>query len=118
MKYPTRLGTALALLCATSAINSASAGGFGIPEYGIRRTGMAAMVGVYGPKAAARRVIQGVTNMHARVAGRTPGGEAYKALDPELLDWVSATAGDASCLNRPRLLCASQQPGFATSVAR
>ena len=58
-----------------------------------QRTGMAAMVGVYGPKAAARRVIQGVTNMHARVEGRTPGGEAYTALDPELLDWVSATAG-------------------------
>lgn len=58
-----------------------------------QRTGMAAMVGVYGPQAAARRVIQGVTNMHARVAGRTPAGEAYTALDPELLDWVSATAG-------------------------
>lgn len=57
-----------------------------------RRTGMAAMVGVYGPQSAARRVIQGVTNMHARVAGATPSGEAYKALDPELLDWVSATA--------------------------
>jgi uncharacterized protein (DUF2236 family) len=58
-----------------------------------QRTGMAAMVGVYGPQAAARRVIQGVTNMHARVEGRTPRGEAYKALEPELLDWVSATAG-------------------------
>lgn len=58
-----------------------------------QRTGMAAMVGVYGPKAAARRVIQGVTNMHARVGGETPRGEVYKALDPELLDWVSATAG-------------------------
>lgn len=57
-----------------------------------RRTGMAAMVGVYGPKEAARRVIQGVTNMHARVGGATPGGRAYQALDPELLDWVSATA--------------------------
>lgn len=57
-----------------------------------QRTGMAAMVGVYGPKPAARRVIQGVTNMHARVGGETPRGEAYKALDPELLDWVSATA--------------------------
>lgn len=57
-----------------------------------QRTGMAAMVGVYGPKAAARRVIQGVTNMHARVAGQTPGGENYRALDAELLDWVSATA--------------------------
>ena len=35
-----------------------------------RRTGMAAMVGVYGPQDAARRVIQGVTNMHARVSRR------------------------------------------------
>ena len=58
-----------------------------------KRTGIAAMVGVYGPQAAARRVIQGVTNMHSRVVGNTPKGEAYKALDPELLDWVSATAG-------------------------
>lgn len=58
-----------------------------------QRTGMAAMVGVYGPKAAARRVIQGVTNMHARVGGETPRGETYKALDTDLLDWVSATAG-------------------------
>lgn len=58
-----------------------------------RRTGMAAMVGVYAPREAARRVIQGVTNMHARVEGETPSGEAYRALDTELLDWVSATAG-------------------------
>lgn len=57
------------------------------------RTGMAAMIGVYGPRSAARRVIQGITNMHARVAGETPSGEAYHALDPELLAWVSATAG-------------------------
>jgi uncharacterized protein (DUF2236 family) len=56
------------------------------------RTGMAAMVGVYGPQSVARRVIHGVTNMHAQVAGATPAGEAYRALDPELLDWVSATA--------------------------
>ena len=58
-----------------------------------KRTGTAAMVGVYGPQAAARRVIQGVTNMHSKVEGTTPSGEAYKALDVELLDWVSATAG-------------------------
>lgn len=57
-----------------------------------KRTGVAAMVGVYGPQSAARRVIQGVSNMHARVNGATPGGEAYRALDPELLNWVSATA--------------------------
>jgi uncharacterized protein (DUF2236 family) len=57
-----------------------------------KRTGTAAMVGVYGPQAAARRVIQGVGNMHAKVTGETPKGEAYRALDPELLDWVAATA--------------------------
>lgn len=57
-----------------------------------QRTGMAAMVGVYGPKTVARQVIGGVNRMHAKVAGMTPSGEAYKALDPELLDWVSATA--------------------------
>ena len=57
-----------------------------------KRTGMAAMVGVYGPQSAARRVIQGVTNMHARIEGETPSGEHYRALDVELLDWVSATA--------------------------
>ncbi|MFN7165137.1 MAG: oxygenase MpaB family protein [Hyphomonas sp.] len=58
-----------------------------------KRTGTAAMVGVYGPQDAARRVIQGVTNMHARVNGETPAGETYQALDADLLDWVSATAG-------------------------
>ena len=57
-----------------------------------RRTAIAAAVGVYGPASAARRVIQGVTNMHAGVRGQTPSGEAYRALDPELLDWVGATA--------------------------
>jgi uncharacterized protein (DUF2236 family) len=31
--------------------------------------------------------------MHARVEGRTPAGETYRALDADLLDWVSATAG-------------------------
>ena len=57
------------------------------------RTGIAAMVGCYGPASAARRVIQGVTNMHAKVNGATPKGEAYRALDTDLLDWVAATAG-------------------------
>lgn len=57
-----------------------------------KRTGIAAMVGVYGPTRAAERVIQGVTNMHTRVTGNTPKGEPYRALDVELLDWVSATA--------------------------
>jgi uncharacterized protein (DUF2236 family) len=58
-----------------------------------KRTGIAAMAGVFGPASAARRIIGGVNRMHRKVAGETPKGEAYRALDPELLDWVSATAG-------------------------
>ncbi len=58
-----------------------------------RRTGIAAMAGVYGPASAARRIIGGVNRMHRKVVGETPAGEGYRALDPELLDWVSATAG-------------------------
>jgi uncharacterized protein (DUF2236 family) len=57
------------------------------------RTGMAALVSVYGPQSAARQVIAGVNRMHERVVGTTPSGEPYRALDPELLAWVSATAG-------------------------
>lgn len=58
-----------------------------------QRTGVAALVGVFGPASTARRVIGGVNRMHRKVVGETPKGEAYRALDPELLDWVSATAG-------------------------
>jgi uncharacterized protein (DUF2236 family) len=57
-----------------------------------KRTGVAAMAGVFGPASAARRIIGGVNRMHRKVNGETPSGEAYRALDPELLDWVSATA--------------------------
>lgn len=50
------------------------------------------MIGVYAPQEAARRVIHGVNAMHARVSGRTPDNAPYSASDPDLLDWVSATA--------------------------
>ena len=57
-----------------------------------KRTGMVAMLGVYGPASVARRAIAGVNRMHAKVSGTTPSGETYSARDPELLDWVYATA--------------------------
>src|SRR5258707_757572 len=40
----------------------------------------------------AEKMIAGVRGMHARVNGTTPGGQAYRANDPELLDWVHVTA--------------------------
>lgn len=59
----------------------------------MERTADAALVTTFGPSEAAEARIAMVTRMHARVAGVTPDGEAYSALDPELLDWVHLTAG-------------------------
>lgn len=58
----------------------------------LHRTGLAAMVTIYGPESQARAMIAGVNRLHARIAGRTPDGTPYRADDPELLDWVQATA--------------------------
>jgi uncharacterized protein (DUF2236 family) len=58
----------------------------------MERTGLAAMVTVFGAKSAAEKMIAGIGRMHDRVKGVTPGGAAYHASDPELLDWVHATA--------------------------
>lgn len=58
----------------------------------LKRTGLAAMVTVYGARSVAEAMIVGIGRQHARVAGVTPGGEAYRASDVELLDWVQATA--------------------------
>lgn len=58
----------------------------------LRRTGLAAMATVYGPRPAAEAMIAGVRRAHARVHGVTPGGEPYRADDPALLRWVQATA--------------------------
>jgi uncharacterized protein (DUF2236 family) len=59
----------------------------------LQRTGLAAMVTVYGPRRKAEAMIAGVVRQHDRVAGKTREGETYHANDPVLLDWVQATAG-------------------------
>lgn len=58
----------------------------------MRRTGLAAMVTVYGARSVAERMISGVRRMHDGVNGITPAGVSYRANDPELLRWVHATA--------------------------
>jgi uncharacterized protein (DUF2236 family) len=58
----------------------------------MERTGLAAMVTVYGARSTAEKMIAGVSRLHARVHGTTPAGVPYRADDPELLDWVQATA--------------------------
>ena len=62
------------------------------PVNRLQRTGLAAMVTVYGARPVAEAMIAGVNRMHERIAGQTRGGEAYRASDPELLNWVQATA--------------------------
>jgi len=58
----------------------------------MRRTGMAAMVTVFGAESQATKMIAGVRRMHDQVRGTTPDGIPYQANDPELLCWVHATA--------------------------
>ena len=58
----------------------------------LRRTGLAAMMTVYGPRSRAEAMIAGVVRAHGRVSGTTSEGDAYHANDPVLLDWVQATA--------------------------
>lgn len=58
----------------------------------LRRTGLAALASVYGPRSRAEAMIAGINRRHGRIAGRTPSGERYRASDPRLLSWVHATA--------------------------
>ncbi|WP_156459603.1 oxygenase MpaB family protein [Brevundimonas sp. Root1279] len=62
------------------------------PVTRLRRTGLAAMVTVYAPREVAEAMIAGVNRRHAKVTGVTEDGSAYAADDPDLLDWVQATA--------------------------
>jgi uncharacterized protein (DUF2236 family) len=62
------------------------------PVERLRRTGLAAMVTVYGARSVAESMIAGVRDVHGRISGQTADGEDYRADDPELLDWVQATA--------------------------
>ena len=62
------------------------------PVTRMRRTGLAAMVTVYADRETAGRMIAGVNRRHARITGVADDGAAYAADDPELLDWVQATA--------------------------
>ena len=58
----------------------------------LQRTGLAAMVTVYGARSIAEPMIAGIVRMHARVSGETPAGVPYSACDTGLLTWVHATA--------------------------
>ena len=62
------------------------------PARRLRSTGLAAMVTVYGPRSVAEKMIAAINRRHALIQGVTPGGIRFRADQPELLDWVHATA--------------------------
>jgi uncharacterized protein (DUF2236 family) len=58
----------------------------------LQRTGLAAMVTVYGARSTAESMIRRIVRMHDSVQGTTEQGIHYSANDPRLLTWVHATA--------------------------
>ena len=58
----------------------------------LKRTGLAAMVTVYGAESKARRLIHGVNQRHAKIRGTTESGIQYRASERELMNWVHTTA--------------------------
>ncbi len=58
----------------------------------LRRTGLAAMITVYGARSVSEAMIARIRRMHDAIEGVTPSGEPYRANDPDLLVWVQATA--------------------------
>jgi uncharacterized protein (DUF2236 family) len=58
----------------------------------LKRTGLAAMISVYGARSVAEPMIARVVRVHASIQGTTAAGIRYSASDPRLLTWVHATA--------------------------
>src|SRR5205085_11482373 len=50
------------------------------------------MLTVYGPRSRAEAMIAGVNRLHSHVRGTARDGRAFRADDPEMLQWVHATA--------------------------
>jgi uncharacterized protein (DUF2236 family) len=86
----------------------------------LRRTGLAAMVTVYGAKSSAEAMIANVRRIHDSIEGRTEAGAFYRANDPELLDWVQATASygflEAYCAYVRRLPPAARDLFYAEGL--
>lgn len=62
------------------------------PVARMQRTGLAAMVSIYGSTEQARWVGERATRMHRKVNGISADGVAYDAQDPQLQKWVAVTA--------------------------
>jgi uncharacterized protein (DUF2236 family) len=62
------------------------------PMQRLQRTGYAAMLSVYGPRSRVLPMIAGVRRLHESLQGISADGRSFGASDPDLLEWVHATA--------------------------
>jgi uncharacterized protein (DUF2236 family) len=58
--------------------------GFVLP---FERTGLAAMVTIYGARSTVEAMIARIRRMHDAIVGTTPSGEAYYAMTPNFASW-------------------------------
>lgn len=75
------------------------------PVERMRRTGLAAMTTVYGPRSVSEDLIAQIVRHHQNVHGMTPAGQQYSANDPDLLTWVHATATFSFFRSYSRYVC-------------
>jgi ER-bound oxygenase mpaB/B'/Rubber oxygenase, catalytic domain len=76
----------------------------------LRRTGLAAMITIYGARSVAESTIARVRRIHDLVIGTTPSGQAYRANHPELLNWVHATAAYSFPKRTPKRISPTDRP--------
>ncbi|MFF9839439.1 oxygenase MpaB family protein [Streptomyces sp. NPDC013740] len=67
----------------------------GDPWGRLQRTSTFLAFTTYGTAEDAQRAVDAVRAVHARVRGRTPDGEPYRADDPHLLEWVHIAEVDS-----------------------
>jgi ER-bound oxygenase mpaB/B'/Rubber oxygenase, catalytic domain len=65
------------------------------------------MVTIYGARGTAEAMIARIREMHDRIISSTPAGKAYRANDPELLNWSLCPSVSA------RLTMAKNHPNSA-----
>jgi uncharacterized protein (DUF2236 family) len=90
------------------------------PRERMRRTGLGAMITVFGARSRFEAYVAEVNRMHAQVAGVTEDGTPFRASDPELLLWVQGTAAFAFSEAYATLVCrldAIQRDAFYAEAA-
>ncbi|KJY27405.1 hypothetical protein VR44_27655 [Streptomyces katrae] len=94
----------------------------GDPWGRLQRTSTFLAFTTYGTAEDAQRAVDGVRAVHARIRGRSPDGEPYRADDPHLLEWVHVAEVDSFLRAHQRYgarrLDAAECDAYVASAAR